>query len=712
MNAFKLEIDGKGIATLMLDLQPHKVNVLTTEVMTELEAMIGQVEKKPGVVFLVIKSGKPGSFIAGADIAEIKGITDEKDAAGKSRTGQELFDRISALRFPTLAVIDGPCLGGGLELALACTYRIASTSSRTKLGFPEVSLGIIPGFGGTQRMPRLTGLVNAISAITSGRQFDWRKSLAMHLVDEAYPAEFLDYKAIEFVNDVLYAGKSLEVARSRKKRKISHSLMESTAIGRALLFAGARKKLLSVTRGNYPAPLAALRVLRKTRSVNPAKGLHVERTEFARLAVSGVSKNLIRVYYGNEELRKSPQTEGTPSEIRSCGVVGAGVMGGAIAWLMSNADLPVRLLDIDWEYVRRGFKLARNNYDRLIELGKIDSRTADSRMRKISGATDYSRLWSADIVIEAIVEKIEHKRKALALVEDSVSADAVIATNTSSLSVTAMQDSLYKPERFCGMHFFNPVNRMQLVEVIPGEKTSPDTVATVVSFARALGKTPIVVKDSPGFLVNRILMAYLNEAILMLCEGFDVRFTDSALSGFGMPMGPFALLDEIGMDIAADVGGIIGEAFKERFVRTELLSRMKDAKLLGKKTGSGFYVHEGKKKKVNPAAADILRSVSVPVRKPAMDAKTAVDRCVYVMLNEAAHCLDEGVALRPEHVDMAMILGTGFPPFRGGLLRFAEETGFESVAATLGRLAEKYGKRFEPARYLAANKNGIHGHAA
>jgi 3-hydroxyacyl-CoA dehydrogenase / enoyl-CoA hydratase / 3-hydroxybutyryl-CoA epimerase len=712
MNAFNLIVDKQGLADLVFDLPDEKVNMLNSHVMEELASVIDKLEKEKTIRFLSIRSGKEGNFIAGADIAEIRSITHREEALEKARMGQEILDRLEALPFPTLAAIDGACLGGGLELALACTYRIASSNRKTVLGFPEVGLGIIPGFGGTQRMTALCGISSALTAITGGRQMDAEKSYRIHLVDKVFPKETFPERTKEFISGILSEKELPGIIARRNKKKLATTFLEGTFPGRLLIYGAARKQISKLTHGKYPAPLAALSVIRKTRGIRFAKGLEKERETFSTLAVTPVSKNLIRAYYTSEDLRKSPQSEGAIHEIKSGGVLGAGVMGGAIAWLLGNYEVPVTMVDLDWEFIRRGFQSANGIYKQLLDLKKIDVRIIGLAMQRISGSTDYNHLAGKDIVIEAIVEKLDIKQKALSTLEKSVSEKTIIASNTSSLSITDMASALENPGRFCGMHFFNPVNRMQLVEVIPGARTSADTVASVVSFAKKLHKVPVVVKDSPGFLVNRILMAYLNEAALLAEQGFDIGLIDKAIFDFGMPMGPFTLLDEIGIDIAFEVGKILASAFNGRIIPTTIFGLLRDSKLLGKKTGAGFYIHKGGKRTVNNDALEILQSqTGIPkMKKP--DPDTVVKRCIYQMINEAALCMEEGIVAKPEYLDMAMILGTGFPAFRGGVLRFAEETGFASVIDSLKKLENEFGKRFAPAHYLLERKNGTSGSRA
>ena len=453
-------------------------------------------------------------------------------------------------------------------------------------------------------------------------------------------------------------------------------------------------------------------MLRRTRRGSLERGLRIEREAFSRLAATEVSKSLIRVYSAGEELKKAAPISGTPHNVSSAAVLGAGVMGGAIAWLMSDRDIPVTMVDLQWDFVRKGFQSAKGIYDELKAAGRIDERQVGLKMLKISGSTDYGHLAGKDLVVEAIVERLDVKRAALARAEEAVGEGAVLASNTSSLSISAMASALKRPDCFGGFHFFNPVNRMPLVEVVAGPRTSSDTIATLVAFAKTLRKTPVVVKDSPGFLVNRILMAYLNEAALMVEEGIDYDAVDRAVFGFGMPMGPFTLLDEIGIDIASEVGKSLAAAFESSveprspFDASSLFELLREAKLLGKKTRAGFYLHGGGQRTVNPKAEELIRErYHSRARYSSRDGKGVsadeiVRRCIYPMINEAALCLQEGIVERPDFLDMALILGIGFPPFRGGLLRFADSVGVASVVDSLRTLEQEGGSRFAPSAML------------
>jgi 3-hydroxyacyl-CoA dehydrogenase / enoyl-CoA hydratase / 3-hydroxybutyryl-CoA epimerase len=696
--ALTLEMDGDGVASFVFDDPAKKVNVLSSRVMERLDGLLGEVEaaaREGRARALVIRSGKDGSFIAGADVDEIAGIVDPVEAGAQAARGQAVFQRLHKLEIPTIAAIDGTCLGGGTELALACDVRIASDRPETKIGLPEIRLGIIPGFGGTTRLPRLIGLIAASDLILTGKTVDARKAQKLGLVDERMHAGVLARRSREIALSMASGGD----APSRARPGLVPRLAEATPLGRRLILKQARKQVMKQTRGHYPAPLAALGVLRRSAGKSLERALAIEAEAVGRLVVTDVSKNLIHVFRLMEGAKKAgPDAEGRTAN--RVAVLGAGVMGGGVAQLLAHKGIEVRLKDINQEALSTGLRHARSMFDKLVSRRKLRQREAEDRMAAISPALDYDGFGTIDVVIEAVVERMDVKKSVLRETEAVVGPDAVLTSNTSSLSITEMQNALERPGNFLGMHFFNPVHRMPLVEIIRGDATSDEAVATVFRLTTRLGKIPVIVSDGPGFLVNRILTPYLNEAGYLLQEGASIAEVDEALLDFGMPMGPFRLLDEVGLDIARHAGETMHEAFGERFAPAPALGALEGGDRLGRKNEKGFYVYEkGREKHPDPEIYEELEAV-IGAERTALGASAIRDRFVLPMINEAARILDDGIARSPGDVDLAMITGTGFPPFRGGLLRYADRMGLATVADKLAALERTHGERFAPAPLL------------
>ena len=541
--AFHLTIDDHGLGKLIFDLPNEKVNKLTENVMWELDQFLNELRKNPRIRALILQSGKPDVFIAGADIGEIVTISDSEDGEKKALMGQAVLKQLEDLTIPTAAVIDGACLGGGLELALACTYRISTDSPKTRLGLPEVKLGIIPGFGGTQRLPRLVGLQRSLSMILSGKPIDSLKAYRYKLTDLCVPRESLKKQTDKFIQAILDSNGKKKVLKRRRQGFLQQFLREGNPLSRLVIFSMAKKNLLKRTKNLYPAPITALNVIKKTRRMKPSNGFKTEAQEFGKLAVGDISRNLVKLYFINEAIKKDTgvQSHIKPTEITRAGVLGAGVMGGGIAWLFTKAEIPIKLKDLSWEAINKGYHTVSNIYEKLRELRKYDDREINLRMHLITGTTDYSDFEQLDVVVEAVVENPKIKKIAFAELEEHARADTIIATNTTTISVSDMAQTFKYPERFIGMHFFNPVNRTPLVEIVPSEQTSPKTIATIVALAKKLGKTPIIVRSRPGFLINRLLLTYVNEAFYLVQEGVSPLAIDSCLCNFGMPTGPLKL---------------------------------------------------------------------------------------------------------------------------------------------------------------------------
>ena len=690
MKYFNVMTDERGIATLTFDTPNSAVNVLCFDALYELREHITALEANNDVKALFIESAKEDIFIAGADINEIKAFKDEREIVSKLEEGQEIFNRLENLPFPTVAMIDGACLGGGLELALACNYRVATNEAHTRIGLVEVSLGIIPGLGGTQRLPLLVGFTKAIELITASKRLKGDKALKLGLVDASTPSGYLAFKKEEYIKEIL-AG-TLEATVSKKRKGIKW--YERLAPVKMLIAKMARNAVNKKTAGHYPAPLRAIDVLEETLTMSLADGLKVELEVFAPLSTSDISKNLIELFFTSERLKKENFSSAKPKKVESAAVVGVGTMGSGIAWALSSKDIPVRLGARKMPSIAKAMSKMMKSFESIKRRGRLTDREIGLKMDRVTYTTDMTGLSDVDIVVEAVSEDPNVKQKVFADLETRVDEACIIATNTSSLDISTLATETAHPKRFVGMHFFNPVQVMPLVEVIAGENTSDETVATVVKLAKRLGKTPIKVSECAGFLVNRALLPYLNESAKMFEEGENIEHIDKILTDFGMPMGPFTLADEVGIDIGEKVSNILYEAYGERMKPASILSYMTEKECLGKKTGKGFYLHEGKNKAHNDHINELHQT------KPSLDEHTILDRAILIMVNEAAKCLEEGVVDNAQYLDMAMVMGTGFPAFRGGLLRYADSEGLESIVARLRKLEEEYGERFAPAGLL------------
>ncbi len=702
MPVFRIERPAAGIAHLVMDHPARKVNVLDAEALADLDQAVTELSGIGGLLGVVLRSGKSGSFIAGADIAAIGALTDRDQVLTLIRRAHAAFNRLAALPCPTVAAIDGICLGGGTELALACDSRIASEEPHTQIGLPEVLLGIFPGFGGSQRLPRLIGLAAALDLILTGRALDARRAEKAGLIARAVPAAWLIERAHELIETLAArpAGQRPDVHRPRG---FGAWFVDRTPFGQALALGKARTMSRARTGGHYPAPLAAIEVLERTLRLPIEAGLEIEASQVADLVVGPVCKNLVRIFELSERAKKDPVADPAlkPANVRTLLLAGAGVMGGGIAELASRSGIEVRVRDLKPEPLTRALLTARSliaERGRRRRGGADATREANAQMARIHPTLELNGAGRADVAMEAVVEDLEIKRRVFAELDVRLPAGAVLATNTSSLSVDAMAQGLSHPERLCGFHFFNPVHRMPLVEIVRGTLTSDQTLVTAVALARRLGKTPVVVADAPGFVVNRILMPYLSEAMVLLEEGYTLTGIDGAMRRFGMPMGPFEVLDEVGLDVAHKVGGVLSQAFPGRMPATTSLEKLIGAGRLGRKNGLGFYRHAGKKRRLDPGVRGLL-GLTRDRSGASRDAIT--ERMVLAMINEAARCLEEKVVADAGAIDLAMIFGAGFPPFRGGVLRHADTLGLAKVETRLIALRAEKGERFAPSALLS-----------
>jgi 3-hydroxyacyl-CoA dehydrogenase/enoyl-CoA hydratase/3-hydroxybutyryl-CoA epimerase len=697
--AFTIERE-EDLAVIWFDLPGEKVNKFSSTIIQEFAGIVDELERSDAKR-IVLASRKPGIFVAGADVTEFLKATTLEQAKEYTRFGNQLFHRFSKLPQTKVAAINGACLGGGCEIALACDWRVMSDSPKAQIGLPEVKLGIFPAWGGTTKLPRLIGLPAALDIVLNGKSVEGKRAKRMGLVDEVVPEPIL-----------LDVAKEFSTRGRRRGGGRTKFLVEGNPISRGIIFSKARKAVLEETKGNYPAPLKALEVMEYGMSAGVERGLAREVDEVAPLILGDVAQNLVRLFFLMEASKKDP-VKMKPLTIESAGVLGAGVMGGGIAQIIADkTDANVRMRDINWKALAGGMQAAAKVWRRKLERGRIKKVEMDRKLARITTTTDWSGFQHADVVVEAVVENLDIKKKVLAEFESVEKEGAIFATNTSTIPITNIAAEAKHPENVVGMHFFNPVNLMPLVEVIRGEKTSDLAAVTTAAFARKLGKTVVYCNDGPGFVVNRILGPYMNESGFVLEEGNSIESIDKAMTDFGMPVGPMQLLDEVGIDVANKVGHILVDAFGDRMQASTVVDKLFADGRFGKKNGKGLYLYaDGKRQGPDTSVYKVL-GVATP---HAVDAKAVVERMLLSMINEAALILDEKIVATPGELDLAMIMGTGFPPFRGGLLRYADALGTPYIAARLDELSSKHGKRFlptEPLRKLAQNDGKFYSRAS
>ena len=708
MTAFDLRVEEDGLAVLTFDLPGEKVNKFSAGVIAELGDVLVRLCREARIRALLFRSGKPEVFIAGADVKEFTSVRPE-DARTAVERVQLLFEQLANLPYPTVAAIDGACLGGGTELALACDYRLMSDSKKSQIGLPEVRLGIFPAWGGCTRLPRVVGLASALDLILTGKSLDARRAKKVGLVDEAVPAALFDDWTRRFARSKLGGGKPRS---GRKPMSLADHALEGIPIGRKLIFSKARESVLKQTGGHYPAPLEALEVIEQGYGRPVADSLAAEARHIGLIFGGEVQRNLLNIFFLTEEVKKESGVADPAVRARKVGrvgVLGAGVMGGGIAQLAADKGIPARMKDIQPAALAHGYAAAAAIWREAVQKRRLTPHEMGRKMDLVSGTLDYSGFGRCDVTIEAVVEKLAVKRAVLKEWEEAVPRSAIFASNTSTLPITEIAVGALEPGRVAGMHFFNPVHRMPLVEVIRGERTSDETVATIFALAKTLGKTPVVVRDAPGFLVNRILAPYLSEAVRLVQEGCRIEDVDAAMTAFGMPVGPLALLDDVGLDVATRGGEVLQAAFPDR-LKMGGEGALAAAGRLGRKNGKGFYDYEGGKRRGPAREAYAALRVAARDKSP-LPAEVMEARLVLPMINEAAFCLEDGIVSEPARLDLAMIFGTGFPPFRGGLLRHADAIGLGRVFARLDDLAERLGPRFIPAdslQRLANERRGFY----
>ncbi|HEX6314977.1 MAG TPA: fatty acid oxidation complex subunit alpha FadJ [Gemmatimonadaceae bacterium] len=697
MSALSITVED-GIAVVTIDAPGESVNIISRAVKNEFIALFQRLESDPAITAAVLISGKPDSFIAGADIEEFLEWRTAAQAESASREGHALLDRLENLRTPVVAAIHGACLGGGLEAALACAWRVATEHPKTVLAVPEVQIGLFPGAGGTQRLPRTVGLQAALDMILTGKNIRARKALQIGLVhDRVHPAILRDI-AIQ---------RARELAAGTRKRNPSnrpggmkHLLLDNNPVGRSVVMRKAREEVLRKTKGNYPAPLAALDAVAASFH-GREHGFREEARLFGEMAMTPQCRELIFLFFATTALKKEQgDSDGAAESVRRVGILGAGFMGSGIAAVAAQHGTIVRLKDADLTRVGKGIAAVRDVLKERLTRKQITRQQFADQLSLIGGTIDYSGFDNVDLVIEAVFEDLSVKHSVVREVETVIPDYAIVASNTSTIPIKLIAQASQRPERVLGMHFFSPVHRMPLLEVIPTPQTRPDVTSKAVSWGRAIGKTVIVVNDAPGFYVNRILAPYLNEAGALLDAGASIDAIDEAMEQFGFPVGPLTLLDEVGLDIAAKSGGILYQAFGERLAPSPAMRAVVNAGRTGRKGKLGFYRYDDDGKKGNPD-----ESVYTLLSNQARSSFTIDEiqqRCALALANEAVRALEEGIVRSARDGDIGAVFGIGFPPFRGGPFRWIDAVGISKVVDGLEDLSARFAPRFTPADLLVS----------
>ncbi|TWX73090.1 fatty acid oxidation complex subunit alpha FadJ [Colwellia sp. C1TZA3] len=686
---FSLARQESGIAHLIMDVKGDSMNTLKAEFSDEIAEILKEIREDKSIIGLVLASGKADSFVAGADVHMLANCTSAAQATALSRQGQMIFDQLENLTIPVVAAVHGACLGGGLELAMACHAIVCSDSPKTALGLPEVQLGLLPGSGGTQRLPKRVGIQKSLDMMLTGKQLRAKQALKAGLVNDVVPQSIL----LKTAEQLALSGK---VKAKARQLSMMDKLLEGNGVGRNILFSKATKMVLGQTKGNYPAPLKIIDCIRAGVEQAPSKGYQVEADHFGQLVMSDVSVQLRQLFFATTEMKKEQGVEGVvPKKITNTAVLGGGLMGGGIAFVTATkAKLPVRIKDISNQGISHALKYGYDLLNRKVKRRFMRHSEMQSQLALITGTTEYTGFGNVDMVVEAVFEDLTLKQSMVADIESHCKDNTIFASNTSSLPIGQIAEHALRPENVIGLHYFSPVDKMPLVEIIAHAKTSDQTISTTVAFAKQQGKTPIVVKDKAGFYVNRILAPYLNEAATLLLEGCSIKALDKAMVKFGFPVGPMQLLDEVGLDVGAKIGPILQAELGDRFTPPAAFSKLIDDGRLGKKTKKGFYQYNTKsKKKLVDESVYTLLGLKVSNTK-VTDAQA--ERCVYMMLNEAARCLDEDIIRNARDGDIGAIFGIGFPPFLGGPFKYMDKIGAVTLVSKLNQWQAEFGERFTP----------------
>ncbi|MDA9556818.1 fatty acid oxidation complex subunit alpha FadJ [Vibrio sp.] len=684
------------IAWLTMDVPGESMNTLKSSFVDDFTQILTILRENASTLKgLVIQSGKVDNFIAGADVRMLDACQSAEEAQALATKGQHIFSQIEELPFPVVSAIHGACLGGGLELALACDYRVATDHDKTKIGLPEVQLGLLPGSGGTQRLPRLIGLLPSLEMILTGKQQRAKKAKKLNIVDEVVPQAVLSRAAKE------------QLEKGKREYQPVKELVSKTALSRNFIFSQAEKKAFEKSRGNYPAIDSILAVIKHGLDHGMAAGLEREAMEFGQLVMSSQSKALRGLFFATTEMKKESQAS-LAKPLKKVAVLGGGLMGAGIGYVtLAKAKYPVRIKDVSPDGVLNAHRYSFKLLEKLRKRRVLKPAQVKSMMHSLSGSVEYRNFANIDMVIEAVFEDVNLKQSMVVDIENHCHSEVIFATNTSSIPIHQIAEKAKHPENIIGLHYFSPVEKMPLVEIIPHVGTSDKVIATTLELAKKQGKTAIVVKDSAGFYVNRILAPYMNESIKCLLDGEPVEHIDEALLNDGFPVGPLTLLDEVGVDIGAKITPILVNELGERFKAPDnIFEQLLKDERKGRKSNKGFYLYQtskvdlfnvlpGKRNKSKQVDKSVYTLLNV-TPKSALSQKDIAMRCLLPMLNEAVRCLDDGVIASARDGDIGAIFGIGFPPFTGGPFRLMDAMGIEQVVSEMEKHSVKYGRHFAP----------------
>jgi len=696
----RLEVDDAGIATVWIDDPDESVNKISEPTIEAFTEVLERLETDGAIRGAVFISGKEDSFIVGADIGMLRSFEAPADAREASRLGHRMVARVQNLSIPTVVAIHGPCMGGGLEFALGCSYRIATTGDSTKLALPEVKLGLLPGSGGTQYLPRLVGVQQALTMMLTGKNIYPKKAKRIGLVDALIHPPGLHRAAKEAALGLARG----DITPDRNDQSWSDRLLESNTVSRRIIYQQAGKRTRERTRGNYPAPPKIIECVKVGMEQGLEEGLDTETRHFADLIFTPESQALVSLFFAKQKGDTNPHVD-QAHQLNTIGVLGAGLMGGGIAQVSASNDLDVVLKDQSLGLAAGGKKHAWKALNKKASKGILSEFERDKIVERIVPTDDYAPFHACDVVIEAVPEDLDLKRSVLADTEAVIRDDAVFASNTSSLPIADIAADAEHPERVLGMHYFSPVPQMPLLEIIVTEETSDDALATAYEAGVRQGKTVIVVNDGPGFYTTRILAIYMNEALLLLEEGGDAEAIDAAMQDWGFPMGPFELFDLVGIDVAAKITEVLKQHLDtERLNISDSAATLVEAELLGQKTHRGFYVYDeddtSDDKDPEAFNTEVYHYFGGTERREIPDYEVK-ERLGMMMVNEAIRCLEEGILNDPVDGDLGAVFGLGFPPFRGGPFRFVDQEGAATMHTRLERLTRQHGDRFTPADLLA-----------